>query len=156
MKNISGAYLKTYSSSIGRNIMHLCFKTKYCHKIFDDAQVRQRCAEILQETSERHDIAIREMGFDRDHVHLTLGAGPNYSPSSVSKILKGNSGWKLLQEFPRLKKQYFWGSGLWSPSYYFDSIGERTCSEMDGYVRNQGTPRRKIAKGQAKLTDFAS
>jgi REP element-mobilizing transposase RayT len=52
--------------------------------------------------------------------------------------LKGNSGYRLPREFPYLKHKYFWGSGLWSPVYYFDGVGERTCSEIDVYVRNQG------------------
>jgi putative transposase len=132
--------------------MHVCFKAKYCHKIFDDEHVKRRCEEIFRETAGRYDMEIREIGFDRDHVHLTVDAGPNNSPASMAKALKGNSGYKLLREFPYLKRRYFWGSGLWSPAYYFDSMGDRTSSEIDAYVRNQR--KKKTGAKQWSLADF--
>ena len=153
MDQVSGASIKSYSSSVGKNVMHMCFKAKYCHKVFDDERVKGRCAEILQDAARRHGVSIRELGFDRDHVHITVDAGPNHSPASMAKILKGNSGYRLLREFPYLKRKYFWGSGLWSPAYYFDSLGERTCSEIDAYVRNQGE--KTVGMKQWTLADFA-
>ena len=155
MDQFSGESIKSYSSSVGKNVMHVCFKAKYCRKVFDDERVKTRCAEIFQETAGRYGMDIREIGFDRDHVHLTIDAGPNHSPASMAKALKGNSGHRLLREFPHLKQGYFWGSGLWSPAYYFDSMGERTSSEIDEYVRNQGKREKKADAKQLVLTDFA-
>ena len=135
--------------------MHMCFKAKYCHKVFDDERVRGRCEEIFRETAERYGMEIREIGFDCDPVHVTVDAGPNHSPASMAKALKGNSGHRLLREFPDLKRRYFWGSGLWSPAYYFDSMGDRTSSEIDEYVRNQGKRAKTVNAKQSMLTDFA-
>ena len=62
-----------------------------------------------------------------------------------------------MKEFPYLKKKYFWGSGLWSPAIYFDSLGERTVTDMDEYVRGQGVQRMQIIPpGQTSLIDFAT
>jgi len=36
MDHFSGASIKTYSSSIGRNIQHVCYKAKYCHPVFEN------------------------------------------------------------------------------------------------------------------------
>jgi len=155
MDLISGNSIKHYSSSVGKNLMHVCFKAKYCHPVFDDSRVRGRCGEIIRETAARYGMEIREMGFDRDHVHLTVNAGPNHSPASMAKALKGNSGHTLLREFPELKHRYFWGSGLWSPAYYFDSMGDRTSDEIDEYVRNQGKPKRNVDAKQVTLADFS-
>jgi len=44
----------SYSSSIGRNALHMSFKAKYCHKIFDDKRVQKRCAEIFRDVSEKY------------------------------------------------------------------------------------------------------
>ena len=41
--------------------MHVCFKAKYCHKVFDDERVKERCEEIFRETAERYGMEIREM-----------------------------------------------------------------------------------------------
>ena len=158
MDCVSGcsAEIRHHSSSVGRNVLHLRFKVKYCHEIFNDMGVEKRCEEIFRDVSEMHRWVLREIGFDRNHVHITIDAGTN-GPADVAKALKGTSGRKLLKEFPYLKKKYFWGSGLWSPSIYFDSLGERTIVEMDNYARNQGMPKPySFNFGQSSLDDFAS
>ena len=158
MDCISGcsAEIRHHSSSVGRNVLHMSFKVKYCHEIFNDVQVEKRCEEIFKKVSEEHRWFLREIGFDKDHVHITIDAGTK-GPEDVAKALKGTSGRKLLTEFPYLKKTCFWGSGLWSPTIYFDSLGERTIVEMDDYTRNQGMPKKYSFKsGQLCLDDFAS
>ena len=131
------AEIRHHSSSVGRNVLHMSFKAKYCHAVFNDVQVEKRCEEIFRKVSEEHRWILQEIGFDMDHVHITIDSGTK-GPEDVAKALKGTSGRKLLKEFTYLKKQYFWGSGLWSPAIYFDSLGERTILEMDDYTRNQG------------------
>ena len=158
MDCVSGcsAEIRHQSSSVGRNVLHMSFKVKYCHEIFNDVQVEKRCEEIFKKVSEEHRWFLREIGFDKDHVHITIDAGTK-GPEDVAKALKGTSGRKLLTEFPYLKKTCFWGSGLWSPTIYFDSLGERTIVEMDDYTRNQGMPKKYSFKsGQLCLDDFAS
>ena len=146
----------SYSSSIGRNALHMGFKVKFCHEIFDDKLVEKRCGEMFQEVCGKCGIILGAIGFDRDHVHIDVDGGPNYAPKDIAKLLKGTSGRKLLKEFPYLKKKYFWGSGLWSPAYYFDSIGNKTKEQIDEYIRNQGNKTPKPAKGQRTLNQFTS
>ena len=158
MDHVSEGYaeIRHHSSSVGRNVLHLRFKVKYCHKIFNDTEVEKRCEEIFRDVSEEQRWILREIGFDKNHVHITIDAGTN-GPADVAKALKGTSGKKLLREFPYLKKTYFWGSGLWSPAIYFDSLGERTVMDMDEYVRDQGVQRMQIIPpGQTSLIDFAT
>ena len=132
------------------------FKVKFCHKIFDNKKVEKRYAEIFHEVSEKYGLILDEIGFDRDHVHIDINGGPNYAPKHIAKLLKGTSGRKLLKEFPYLKNEYFWGSGMWNPSYYFDSMGSRTKEEIDRYIRNQGSKTLKLAKDQQTLDYFVS
>ena len=149
-------HIRHHSSSVGRNILHMSFKVKFCHKVFSDKKLEERCGYIFREVSDRNRWLLREIGFDVDHVHITIEAGTK-GPENVAKALKGNSGRKLLNEFPNLKKKYFWGSGFWSPAIYFDSIGERTLADMDSYVRNQGLQHKSpIMREQSKLDDFAT
>ena len=127
----------SYSSSIGRLELHISFKAKYCHKIFNSDLVKNRCKQIFDEVASKNNIVIKEIGFDQDHVHLIVQLNPSMSVSQAAKLLKGTSGRKLLQEFPFMKSKYFWGSGLWSPTVYFDSIGQDP-EQISNYVRNQG------------------
>ncbi len=62
--NAKDAYRR--SSANGRALFHFMFKVKYCHKIFDDKQVKNRCETIFREVAQEHGFEIGEIGFDRD------------------------------------------------------------------------------------------
>ena len=127
----------SYTSSVGRMELHISFKVRYCHKIFTAEQIKNRCKEIFFAVADKYGIVIKEIGFNQDHVHLIVQLNPSMSVSQAPKLLKGTSRKLLLQEFPYMKTKYFWGSGLWSPTVYFDSIGQDP-EQISNYVRNQG------------------
>ena len=124
------------SSSLGRHLMHIAFKVKYCHPVFDDELVVKICSDIFYTTAKQLDAEIQELGFDREHCHMVVDLGLNSIPH-FAKCMKGRSGYFLLKAFPDLKKRCFWGSGFWSPVVYFDSVG-RDEDKMRNYVRKQG------------------
>ena len=127
--------LTRHSSSVGRAVFHLCFKVRYSHKIFVNKKIEQRCMEIFNEVASLYKFSIQEIGFDKDHVHLVVDVGLR-GTAEIAKLLKGTSGYKLLREFPFLKKEYFWESGLWSPATFFDSLG-RNIEDVSDYVKSQ-------------------
>ena len=129
----------SHSSSVGRLWVHLAFKVKYCHRIFEIPEIKARCEQLLLEAINQLNIECQELGIDSDHVHFVLDAGLCPLPNIVKK-LKGYTAKRLLQEFPSLREQYFWKSVLWNPSYYFDSLG-KDLKELTTYVRNQGMPK---------------
>lgn len=139
--------LVSHSSSVGSCWVHLAFKVKYCHEIFGVPGIKTRMEQLLREAMDQYHIQCRELGIDLDHVHFVLDLGVR-SISQVVKLLKGYTAKRLLREYPWLKRQYFWGSGLWNPSYYFDSLGQ-DIEELSHYVREQGLPR-----DQRKLNGF--
>ena len=141
--------LPSYSSSVGRMQIHLAFKVKYCHKIFDDPHIKALCESSFRKTLNEMGIQCDGMGIDRDHAHFVLDIGI-VPIDQIAKKLKGCSAKKLLKTFPWLKEKYFWGSGVWNPSYYFDSLG-RDLEDMKSYVRNQGLPRK-----EKPLTSFTN
>ena len=106
-----------YSSAVGEARLHVMFKVKYYHKIFDILEVREECYRLLQEAAEYYSINLSETGFDSDHLHFIADLGLRSKPE-IAKCLKGYVARKLLAKFPDVKKRYFWDSGLWNPSYY--------------------------------------
>ena len=146
--------LNSFSSAIGRAELHVSFKVKYCHKIFSEVPgVQERCDKIFREVAEKYKFAIHEVGFDKNHAHLSLDLGVKYSVMEVAKLLKGTSGYKLLEEFPKMKRKYFWGSGLWGGQIYFYSTG-RDADQMRTYVRNQAGNKKKVPDGQTAITKY--
>ena len=97
---------------------------KYRHKIFAHKEVKEFCEELFYQTAEKYGFTIEELGFDIDHVHLVVDLTNKYSAWQIAKLLKGISARKLFQKFPWLRTKYFWGGHLWSPAYFFDSVGE--------------------------------
>ena len=137
-----------YSSIVGESWHHFSFKVKYCHPIFEDKEVRESCHKYLIEALERNSLRYEEIGFDRDHVHGMVDIG-NYSRPQVAKLVKGYVAKKLFKQFPEVKKRYFWGSGLWNPASWIDSVG-KDKEFMKGYIRKQ----RYYFGLQTKLIDF--
>jgi len=124
------------SSSIGRHLMHVSFKTKYCNEIFEYEEVEKLCRYIFLKTAEEMKIDMQELGFDKNHVHMAMDVGL-FSITEVAKKLKERSAYKILKAMPWLKKKYFWGSGLWSGVIYFDSLGNNQ-ERIRNYVKQQG------------------
>src|SRR3989338_9987802 len=138
------------SSSITRLEFHVSYKVRYCHKIFDFVEVKQRCQEIFFEVAALYKIVIKEIGFDGDHVHMDIQIRNTHRMCDVDKAFKGTSGRKLLHEFPELKKKYFWDSGFWGDQGYGDSVGQDP-KIIRNYVKNQGKGRKEI-----RLTNFVN
>jgi len=87
-----------YTSGQVRLWTHLMFKVKYCHRVFDYEQVKNRCAEILEEVAHNHKMSIDVMGFDGDHLHMIADIGLHSAPQAVKlfklqhlKTLKGEN-----------------------------------------------------------------
>jgi len=123
------------SSCVGNSWCHAMFKIKYCHKIFANKEVRIFVAELFFLISTTRDIPIRTIGFDDDHVHLEVNIKLKSKPE-VAKIFKGIIGKKVLENFPEIKRKFFWGSGFWNPAYLMDNIGSDEESVRE-YILNQ-------------------
>lgn len=132
------------SSSITRIELHVSYKARYCHKVFDIVEVKQRCQEIFFEVAALHRIIITEIGFDGDHAHMGIVIQNTHRLCDVDKWFKGTSGRKLLDEFPEIKKRYFWNSGFWGSQGYGDSVG-RDPEIIKNYIKNQGKGRKEIS-----------
>lgn len=74
-----------------------------------------------------------------DYVHAFVQTGPSEAPVNIAKTLKSLSAVHLFAKFPGLKGQKFWGTGLWSPSTYYGSIGEITEATVRKYIQEQKT-----------------
>jgi putative transposase len=111
------------SSSIYRIELHVGYKVKYSRKVFDIAEVKERCEQIFYEVAALIKVEIKEIGFESDHVHMDIFMTRTQRPCDIDKSFKGVSGRKLLKEFPILKQKYFWGSGFWGGQVYEDSLG---------------------------------
>ena len=142
--------IKKYSHGLSSIYAHISYKVKYCHKVFVLKDFREACETCFREIAENYKVSIISIGFDLDHIHMISDLG-KYSEPQLRKFFKGISGKKLLEQFPEIKKKYFWGSGLWSGTKYVYSVG-RDKFAIEKYVAKQkyfGIP-----AGQKSLFEF--
>ncbi len=98
--------------------------------------VALRVRELIRRIAAEHELEIISGKVARDHVHVFLSYRPTQKVSQIVQWLKGTSSRVLLQEFPRLRKQ-FWGRHLWARGYLAVSSGTITDEMVQEYIDQQ-------------------
>jgi putative transposase len=115
---------------------HFIFIPKY-RKPALRGDVALRVRELIREICRSHNIEILKGHVRPDHVHLLLSVPPNLAPSRVMQAIKGKTSHHLLQEFRRLRKE-FWGRHLWARGYFVATSGNVTDEVISKYIELQG------------------
>ena len=71
-----------------------------------------------------------------NHIHVLVSAPSYLSPAKIAQYLKGKSSFRLMQEFPALRKRY-WGSHLWGRGYFCSTVGAVTEEMIKKYIEDQ-------------------
>ena len=116
---------------------HIVWCTKYRREVLTDG-IDADIKEYLQKMASDYDFTIITMEVMPDHIHLLLDCKPQFFPSDMIKILKGNSARWLFMKHPELKKQ-LWGGHLWNPSYCIVTVSERSLDMVKQYIDSQKT-----------------
>lgn len=115
---------------------HIIWCTKFRHEVLVDA-VEVATKNIIAQTCAHYDWDVIELEVMPDHVHLLVSPDHTVSPNEIAKALKSISAVHLFAKFHHLKKNKFWGSGLWSPSTFYGTVGETNEEVVANYIRNQ-------------------
>jgi len=126
----------SFSHSIGNNIHHFEWCTKYRYKIFAKPYTAKLLRDILYEVANRYHIRIVEIGIMPDHIHMAIQLHPTMSQSKAMQLLKGASSYELLRAVPNLRLRYPQGH-LWSRGNFKDSLGRLTSEAAQRYIREQ-------------------
>lgn len=115
--------------------VHLVWIPKY-RKAVLTGEVAVRVRELIRQIAMEHEMEIISGKVARDHVHLFVSYRPNQQVSQIMQWLKGISSRVLLQEFTRLRKQ-FWGKHFWARGYLAVSAGTITDEMIREYIDEQ-------------------
>ena len=118
--------------------LHLVWVTKY-RKVVLGGAVGVRVRDLIREICGASDVLILKGHVSCDHVHLLVSIPPQVTISRLVQRLKGKTAYKLLQEYPHLRKE-FWGRHLWARGYFCCSSGNVTDQVIAEYIANQGEP----------------
>ena len=132
---------------------HMVTAVKY-RKVLLCQEVEDYIRFVMKGISERHNISIDEIGFDRNHIHIFCGSSPSVSPMQIITIIKSITARKVFEKFPNLKEKELWGGELWSDGKYIETIGSAANEEViRRYIRNQSLDDAEVDRmtGQMKL-----
>lgn len=115
--------------------IHVVWIPKY-RKAILTGDVALRVRELVRQIAAEHELEIISGKVARDHVHVFLSYRPTQKVSQIMQWLKGTSSRVLLQEFPRLRKQ-FWGRHFWARGYLAVSSGNLTDEMIQEYIDEQ-------------------
>ena len=97
-------------------------------KIILVGEIRERVRELFFEIAERFDFEIDRCEVAEGHIHVLISFPPRYSIAKVVGIIKGISGSKIFEEYPKLKK--LWGGHLWEQGYFARTVGEQITDDV--------------------------
>jgi putative transposase len=118
--------------------VHLIMVIKYRKPLLYNNEIDNSVKLILTELSNKYDFNIESMESDVNHIHLLIEYPPNISVTSIVRVLKQQSTYRLWLKNELLLKKYFWKEKtFWSDGYFVSSIGENE-DVIHRYIINQG------------------
>ena len=118
---------------------HFVWSTKYRREALR-GDVAERLRELVRQTCEAMEVRILSGVVSADHVHILVSAPPQWAPSEVMRRVKGRTAKRLLDDFPRLKKQ-FWGRHVWARGYFCVTSGAMTREKIEEYLAHHFEPK---------------
>ena len=120
--------LKSTSHAVYEAKYHLVWCPKYRKKILV-GEIRERVKELFFEIAERFDFEIDRCEVVEEHIHVLISFPPRYSIAQVVGVMKGKSGSKIFEEYPKLKRK-LWGGHLWEQGYFARTVGEQITDDV--------------------------
>ena len=115
--------------------LHIVWITKYRHKALR-GEVAERVRAIVREECQKAGVDILQGHISPDHVHVMVSIPPQVTISRLIQRMKGKSSYRLLAEFPQLRRQ-FWGRHVWARGYFCRSSGNVTDEVIKAYIAQQ-------------------
>jgi putative transposase len=115
--------------------VHVIWIPKYRKPVLT-GEVAVRVRDLVRTIAAERELEIISGKVARDHVHVLISYRPTQPVSQIVQWLKGTSSRVLLQEFPRLRKQ-FWGKHLWARGYLAVATGTVTDETIREYINEQ-------------------
>ena len=114
--------------------LHLVWITKYRKKVLVES-IALRVLDMIREICQGEGVDIIKGHVSKNHVHLFVSLPPQVTISHLVQRLKGKTSFKLLNEFPHLRKTYcgrhFLARG------YFCCSSNVTDEMIMQYIENQ-------------------
>lgn len=115
---------------------HIVWSVKYRRKVLTP-EIEAYMRQLIQEIADDKGFEVAEFEASQcAHVHLFVSAPPKLSPSLLVQYLKGITGRKLYDRYPKLREK-LWKGELWNHSYYVETVGDVSEETIRKYIEHQ-------------------
>ncbi len=124
------------SHSLGNNMHHFEWCTKYRYRMFQRWQYAEHCRNIFNIIAREYSMSIEELAVMSEHVHIEVSIPADMSQSKAMQLLKGRSSYELFKAISEFRLRYPRDS-LWSKGNFKDSVGRVTAEVVKKYIHDQ-------------------
>ena len=114
---------------------HIVWCVKYRRSVLV-GEVEDDLKACLYEIAGEYGFSIVALETMPDHVHMLVDCRPQFFPSDMIKIIKGNTARRLFIKHPELKTKLRSGH-LWNPSYCIVTVSDRSFEMVRHYIESQ-------------------
>jgi putative transposase len=94
---------------------------------------------LSREICQKHNVAIRYMETNEDHIHYMIETEPTMSISKIVKLMKSYRMYHLWGKYHQYLQTQFWKEHtFWTDGYFACSVGNVSEEALKRYIENQG------------------
>ena len=117
---------------------HLIFVCKYRKKLLIKS-IADDIKQLSYEICNKHNVTIKEMETDKDHIHYLIETEPNISVSQIVNLMKSYITYHIWERHQEFLSKHFWKEHtLWTDGYFVCSVGNVSGKILREYIKNQG------------------
>ena len=118
---------------------HVIFVCKYRKKLFLSRHISDDIKKLSYDICKRHNIIIKYVESDKDHIHYMLELEPNISVSKAANLIKSYTTNHIWKSHSKYLNRYFWKERtFWTDGYFVSTIGNISEETLHTYIENQG------------------
>lgn len=118
---------------------HLIFVCKYRKKLLGNVDIANDIKRLSKEICDKHNVVIKYMEVDKDHIHYMIETVPNSNLSNMVRTIKSYTAYHIWQRHEDVIKKHFWKERtFWTDGYFICSVGNVSEETLKKYIENQG------------------
>lgn len=95
--------------------------------------------QLSYEICNKHNVTIKKMETDKDHIHYLIETEPTISISKIVNLMKSYTTYHIWQLHQKYLSRHFWKEHtFWTDGYFVCSIGNVSEKMLKEYIENQG------------------
>ena len=118
---------------------HLIFVCKYRKKLLASNSISNDIKSLSKSICEKHNVIIKYMETDKDHIHYMIETEPTMSVSKIVNLMKSYTTYHIWKRYPNYLRKHFWKEHtFWTDGYFVCSVGNVSEKILKEYIENQG------------------